>query len=61
MWWDRFEVRMTNAFAVVDKDAGQQVHRDKMKLRMLNSKVKADFLVAMKTNIEMQMNMQPKW
>ena len=30
-----------------------------MKLRMLNSKVKADFLVAMKKNIEMQMNMQP--
>ena len=51
MWWHWFEVRMTNAFA--------QVHRDEIKLRMLNSKVKADFLVAMKTNIEMQMNMQP--
>ena len=59
MWWDRFEVRLTNAFAIIDKDAGRQVHTDEMKLRMLNSKVRADFLVAMKTNIEMQMNMQP--
>ena len=59
MWWDEFEVRLTNAFALVDKDAGRQVHTDEMKLRMLNKKVKADFLNSMKTNIEMQMNMIP--
>ena len=59
-WWDEFEVRLTNAFALVlDKDAGQQVHTDEMKLHMLNKKVKADFLSSMKTNIEMQMNMIP--
>ena len=26
MWWSIFEVRITNAFAVIDKDAGIQVH-----------------------------------
>ena len=59
MWWDEFEVRLTNAFALVNKDAGRQVHTDEMKLQMLNKKVKADFLSAMKTNIEMQMNIIP--
>ena len=46
-------------FALIDKNAGRQVHTDVMKLRMLNSKIRAYFLVAMKTNIEMQINMQP--
>ena len=59
MWWDEFEIRLTNAFALVDKDAGRVVHTDEMKLRMLNKKIKADFLSSMKTNIEMQMNMVP--
>ncbi|MCP4745298.1 MAG: hypothetical protein GY874_04025, partial [Desulfobacteraceae bacterium] len=59
MWWDEFEVRLTNAFAVVDKDAGRQVHTDEMRLRLLNKKIEADFLSSMKTNIEMQMNMVP--
>ena len=30
-----------------------------MKLRLLKSKVKADFLVAMRTNIQIQMNIVP--
>ena len=59
MWWDEFEVRLTNAFAIVDKDAGRQVHTDEMKLRLLNKKVRADFLATMKTHIEMQMSMVP--
>ena len=32
MWWDEFEVCLTNAFTIVDKDAGRQVHTDKMML-----------------------------
>ena len=59
MWWDKFEINLTNTFAVIDKNSGRQVHNDIMKLRMLNSKVRADFLVAMKTNIEMHMNTRP--
>ena len=42
---------------MIDKDAGRVVHTDDMKLRMLNKKVKADFLSVMETNIEIQMNM----
>ena len=59
MWWDEFEVRLTNAFVIVDKDAGRQVHTDEMKLRPLNKKIRADFLGTMKTHIEMQMSMVP--
>ena len=59
MWWDEFEVRLTNAFAILDKDAGRQVHTDDMKLRMLNSKIRADFLHNMKTNVQMEMNKTP--
>ena len=59
MWWDKFEVKSTYAFVVIDKNTGHQVHTDVMKLRMLNSKVRADFIVAMKTNIDMKMSMQP--
>ena len=55
----KFEVNLTNAFAVIDKNADRQVHTDVMKLSMLNSKVRADLLVEIKTNIDMKMNMQP--
>ena len=59
MWWDEFEVRLTNAFAAIDKEANRVVHTDEMKLRLLNKKIKANFLITMKTNIEMQMNITP--
>ena len=59
MWWDEFEVRLTNAFSAIDKEENRVVHTDKMKLRLLNKKIKADFLITMKTNIEMQMNITP--
>ena len=57
MLWDKFEVKLTNAFADIDKNEGRQVHTDMMKLRMLGSKIRAYFLVAIKINIYMQMNM----
>ena len=59
MWWNKFEVKLTNAFAFIDKHEGHQFHTDVTKLRMLNSKIRSDFPVEMKTNIDMQMNMQP--
>ena len=59
MWWDEFDVRLTNAFAIVDKDAGRQVHTDEIKLRLLNKKIRADFLSTMKTHIKMQILMVP--
>ena len=59
MWWDKLKVKLIKAFLVIDNHAGRQVHTDVMKLRILNSKIRADFLVAMKMNIDIQMNMQP--
>ena len=59
MWWDEFELRLTNTFANLDKNADRQVHKDTMKIRMLNIKIKADFLSNMKTNIQMEMNEVP--
>ena len=52
MWWEEFETRLTMAFAIIDKDQGRQVYTDIVKLRMLNKKVKADFLEQVKTTIE---------
>ena len=45
---------------MIDKDATRPVHTDGMKLRMLNTKVRADFLNSMKTNIQMEMNKVPR-
>ena len=59
IWWDRFEIHLTNAFSILDRNAGCQVHTDEMKLLLLNKKVRAYFLTIMKTNLEMQMNMVP--
>ena len=43
MWWDKFEVRLTNAFALVDKDAGRQVHTDEMRLCRLKERSRLTF------------------
>ena len=59
MWWDKFEIRLTNTFAVVDKEAGRQVLTDEMKVRLLNKKVRADFLTTITMHIKMQMTMVP--
>ena len=59
MWWDEFQIRLTNVFAIVGKDAGHQVHTDESKLRLLNKKIRADFLTTMNTTGEMQMSATP--
>ena len=59
LWWDKFEVKLTNAFEVIDKNVDHQFHTVVKKLRILNSKIRYEFPVSMKTNKEMQMNMQP--
>ena len=53
MWWDEFETRLIDAFAVIDKD------KNNSKLRMFNNKIRADFLFTMKTSIDMEMNKVP--
>ena len=59
MWWDEFDIRLTHSFAISNKDAGRQVHTDKLKLHLLNKKIPAKFLTTMKTTIEMHMSVIP--
>ena len=44
MWWEKFELRLTKAFATIDKVEGRVVYSDGQKLRILQKKVNADFL-----------------
>ena len=59
MWWEEFETRLTVAFATIDKDQGRQVYTDIAKLRMLNKKIKADFLEQVKVSIEIELAKVP--
>ena len=59
MWWEEFETRLTVAFATLDKEEGRAVHSDVSKLRLLNRKVKADFLETVRTSIELELARTP--
>ncbi len=48
MWWSEFEKRLTLAFNAYVKRERRIVHSDKMKIRMLLDKIKADFFDANK-------------
>ena len=53
MWWEEFEKRFTKAFAIYDRTEKRQVYSNEMKMRMLCSKVQADFLNATRTGIQL--------
>jgi len=59
MWWDRFELRITKAFATIDKVEGRVVYSDSQKLRLLQKKVSADFLQNTRDYINGEMNKSP--
>ena len=59
MWWEEFETRLTVAFSTIDRTEGRQVHSDIAKLRMLQRKIKADFLEGARTNIELELAKTP--
>ena len=59
MWWDRFELRLTKAFATIDKVEDRVVYSDSQKLRLLQKKVNADFLLNTKDYINGEMNKSP--
>ena len=59
MWWDRFDILLTDAFEVLDNNSGYEVHTYEMKLCILNNKVREYFLTIINTNLDMQMNMLP--
>ena len=37
MYWDELEIRLTNAFLIVNRESVRQVHTDESKLRLLNN------------------------
>eukprot|EP00980_Cylindrotheca_fusiformis_P020811 scaffold7803_cov85-Cylindrotheca_fusiformis.AAC.1 len=56
MWWDRFERELKEAYAIVDPNAGRNVHEDDAKLRKLvNHRVTADFLKGAKDVLLVEM------
>ena len=59
MWWEEFETRLTIAFAIIDRTEGRQVYSDISKLRMLQRKIKADFLEGARNSIELELARSP--
>ena len=55
MWWDEFEKILTHAFTVLDKNEGRSVYSDEMKLCMLTQKINMDFLLPMKSAINVEL------
>jgi hypothetical protein len=51
MWWAEFEKQLTSAFVTYNKREGRVVHSQEMKLRILLTKVTADFLMPTKAGI----------
>ena len=56
VWWDESEIRLNNSFAIIDKDAGRQIHTNESKLRLLNKNIRAKFLTTKTMTIGMQMS-----
>ena len=60
MWWAEFEKRLTRAFNAYVKHEGRVVNSDSMKkIRMLVDKIKADFLVPTKAQLEIELSRTP--
>jgi hypothetical protein len=59
MWWAEFEKRLTRAFNARVKRGGRIVHSDSMKIRILVDKIKADFLIPTKAQLEIKLSQTP--
>ena len=55
MWWAQFAIELNFEFTAYVKNKDRQVDSERMKLRLLNKNVKADFLISQKFNIEAAM------
>ena len=58
MYWEKFEQRLTHAFIIYQK-AEETNYTQNMKLRILLSKIKADFLVHAKAGINIELTRTP--
>jgi hypothetical protein len=59
MWWEEFEKQLTSAFITYNKREGRVVNSPEMKLRILLTKVTADFLVPTKAGIGIELAQIP--
>ena len=59
MWWAEFERQLNRAFMIFDKSEQRQVHSNTMKLRILNRKIKCDFLEQTRISLTTEMNRTP--
>ena len=59
MWWEEFEKRLTAAYVTLDQAEGRTVFSQGQKLRTLLSKVAADFLSQIKSNLTIRMSQHP--
>ena len=59
MWWSEFEKEISRAFAVYCRVEGRDVYSNDMKLRILMSKIQADFLQHTKAALNVEMSKTP--
>jgi len=60
MWWAKFETKIINAFAIIDKEYGYSVYPDLAKLRILQRMVRYDSLKTIKATISYQMSLKDR-
>ena len=59
MWWGEFEKELSRAFAIYQRVENREVHSNHMKLRILMSKIQADFLEQTKAALVVEMSKTP--
>ena len=59
MWWEEFEKQLTKAFTIYERHEGRTVYSDLHKLRTLIRKVDADFLMQVKSSINIELTRDP--
>mmetsp|Transcript_36347 Transcript_36347/g.51410 ORF Transcript_36347/g.51410 Transcript_36347/m.51410 type:complete len:90 (-) Transcript_36347:191-460(-) len=59
MWWDKFEQELKRAYAMIDQEQGRIVYGEAQKLRTIQSKVTADFLLHEKAVINDEITKTP--
>ena len=55
IWWDKFEKKLTFACTIMDKKERMTVYSDKLKLRMLAQKINMEFLLSIKSTVNVEL------
>jgi hypothetical protein len=59
MWWEEFEKQLTKAFTIYECYEGRNVYSDLHKLCIIIRKVDTDFLMQIKTSINLELTREP--